>query len=281
MRLTHLLGAITAIILVGSTSSSQSVPPSREASANQLARRIVTNELKAQDEDHSHWMYRAEAEDRGKREVREIIETKDGDLSRLLSVNGRPLSQEQQRKEDQRIQRLISNPGEQRKLQRARNEDGDQARRLLEMLPDASLFSYGEHREELVKLNFRPNPSFKPPSPEAHVFHEMEGEMWVNTKEDRLVKITGHLTHEVKFAGGLLGHLDKGGRFEVRQAEIAPGHWELVVLNVDMRGKALFFKTIRVQQREYRSSFRRVPDNLTLAQAADILRRQTVAATDS
>ena len=113
------------------------------------------------------------------------------------------------------------------------------------------------------------------------MFHEMEGEMWVNTKEDRLVKITGHLTHEVKFAGGLLGHLDKGGRFEVRQAEVAPGHWEMVVLNVDMRGKALFFKTIRVQQREYRSSFRRVADNLTLAQAADILRRLTVAATDS
>jgi len=68
MRLTHLLGAITAIILVGLTMSSQSVPPGREASANQLARRIVTNELKAQDEDHGHWMYRAEVEDHGKSE---------------------------------------------------------------------------------------------------------------------------------------------------------------------------------------------------------------------
>ena len=276
MKRLHLSGAIApVIILLGTTVSPQSV---REGSANDLVRRIVTNELKAQDEDHSHWMYRMEVEDREKREVREIIETQYGDLSRLLYVNGRPLSEEEQRKEDQRIEMLASNLGEHRKQQQARNEDGDEARRLLKMLPDALLFTYRERNGQLVKLSFKPNPGFKPPSREAHVFHEMEGEVWVDTAQNRLVQITGHLTHQVRFAGGLLGHLDRGGRFEVRQTEVAPGHWEVTTLNVDMKGRVLFFKTISVQQREYRSDFRRVPDNLTLAQAADILRRQALAA---
>ena len=87
-----------------------------------------------------------------------------------------------------------------------------------------------------------------------------------------LVQIAGHLTHQVRFAGGLLGHLDRGGRFEVRQTEVAPGHWEVTTLNVDMIGRVLFFKTISVQQRECHTDFRRVPDNLSLAQAADVLR---------
>ena len=263
-----------AIVLLGSTAS----PEVREASANDLVRRIVTNELKAQDEDHSHWMYRMEIEDREKREVREVIETQYGELSRLLYVNGRPLSEEEQRKEDQRIQTLASNLGEHRKQQQARNEDSDEARRLLKMLPDALLFTYRERSKQLVKLSFKPNPGFKPPSHEAHVFHEMEGEVWVDTAQNRLVQIAGHLTHQVRFAGGLLGHLDRGGRFEVRQTEVAPGHWEVTTLNVDMKGRVLFFKTISVQQRECHTDFRRVPDNLTLAQAADVLRRQALSA---
>jgi hypothetical protein len=262
-----------AIVLLGSTAS----PEVRGASANDFVRRVVANELKAQDEDHSHWMYRLEIEDHGKKEVREIIETKFGDLSRLLYVNGRPLSGEEQQKEDQRIQKLASNPDEHRKQQQAHNDDGVEARRLLKMLPDALLFTYRERRGDLVRLDFRPNPCFKPPSREAHVFHEMEGEIWVDAKQDRLVEITGHLIHEVKFGGGLLGHLDRDGRFDVRQAEVAPGHWEVTALNVDMRGRVLFFKTISVQQREFRTDFHRVPDDLTLAQAADILRQGKLA----
>ena len=46
-----------------------------------------------------------------------------------------------------------------------------------------------------------------------------------------------------------------------------------------MKGKALLFKTIAVQEKEYRSDFRAVSDGLTLAEAADILTNEvTVAA---
>ncbi len=274
MRRLHSPGIVLAIALFAGAASTQQV---QETSANDLVRRVVANELRAQDEDHSHWMYRLETKDRGKTEIRGIIETRDGDLSRLLCVNDLPLSEDEQRKEDQRIQKLASHASQQQKLQQARNEDGDEARRLLTMLPDALLYSYRESRGDLVRLDFRPNPAFRPPSREAHVFHEMGGEIWVDAKQDRLVKISGRLIHDVRFAGGLLGHLDQGGRFEVMQSEVAPGHWEMTLLDVNMKGRVLLLKTIGVQRRERRSDFRRVPDNLTLAQAADILRRQTLA----
>jgi hypothetical protein len=60
----------------------------------------------------------------------------------------------------------------------------------------------------------------------------------------------------------------------VKQEEVQPGYWELVVLDVDMRGKALFFKTIGVQEEVKRSMFRRVRDDLTAAQGANLLYQQ-------
>jgi hypothetical protein len=40
-----------------------------------------------------------------------------------------------------------------------------------------------------------------------------------------------------------------------------------------MRGKALFFKTIAAHQQVVRSDFKRVPDDLTVEQAAEMLKK--------
>jgi hypothetical protein len=82
-----------AIILLSVPARPQSAPSS-QVSANDLARRVITNELTFQD-DHTNWMYRLEKEQAGKKRVEEIIETKEGSLSRLLSIDDRPLSAKQ------------------------------------------------------------------------------------------------------------------------------------------------------------------------------------------
>ncbi|PYX17017.1 MAG: hypothetical protein DMG87_16490 [Acidobacteria bacterium] len=206
-----------------------------------------------------------------------MVETQNGDLKRPLLINGRALTAEQQQKSDKRIRQFVRNPATLRKSLNEKNQDAARSQRLLKMLPDAFHFNYGERRDDLIQLNFAPNPSFHPPTHEAEVFHAMEGSVWVNSKEARVEEITGHLIHEVKFGGGLLGHLNKGGTFDVKQAEVARGYWEMTLLKVQMKGKALFFKTIGVQQNYSRSDFRQVPDDLTVAQAADILRHSNAA----
>ena len=82
----------------------------------------------------------------------------------------------------------------------------------------------------------------------------------------------------MKFGLGLLGHLDKGGHFEVRQAEVVPGHWDLTNMNVEITGKALLFATIGMRKKETHGDFYQVPDDLTLAEAADMLNRKLVVA---
>jgi len=268
---------LVSIILFEPATLSQSDSGSLGVSANDLARRVITNELKFQD-DHTNWMYRLEKEQYGKKQVEEIIETKEGSLSRLLSINHQPLTAKQQEEEDQRVRELMTSRSAKRKLQRALEAEILQGRRLFKMLPDAFVFNYAGGDGNVIRLSFRPNPNFNPPSLEARVFHDMEGELWVDCKQERLAAFNGHLTQDVKFGLGLLGHLDKGGHFDVRQAEVVPGHWDMTTMSVEMSGKALLFKNIGVQKMEKRWGFQQVSDDLTLTQAADILNRHIVVA---
>ena len=74
--------------------------------------------------------------------TREISQTKDGDVARLLSLNGGPLSADAEQNEMERLDQLASGPGRQR--HRAQAEDADRARavKVLEMLPTAFLYQY-------------------------------------------------------------------------------------------------------------------------------------------
>jgi hypothetical protein len=244
-------------------------------SAGELLRRAVDGELKGQGDDHTHWMYQLKESHAGKEEVKCVVETKQGALDRLISVNGKPISAEQQQNEDRRIASLLNKPDVTKKRQRAQQKDARETEDLFRMLPNALTVKYGERKGDLMELLFEPNPNFDPPTREASVFHSMEGRIWISVKEDRLAEIEGHLIREVKFGGGLLGYLDKGGEFHVKQSEVSPRLWEISLLHVNMHGKVLFFKTLSVQQDESRSNFRQVPDNLTLAQAAEELQKQS------
>ncbi len=267
--------ALTLVIILLAVCARSQSGPSNQVSAEDLARRVITNELRFQD-DQTNWMYRLEKEQYGKKQVEEIIETREGSVSRLLSMNDRPLTPKQQEEEGQRVQELMTSRSARRKLQRALEADTLQGRRLFKMLPDAFVFDYAGGDGNLIKLSFRPNPNFRPPSLEARVFHDLEGEMWVDCKQERLAAFNGHLTQDVKFGFGLLGHLDKGGHFEVIQAEVVPGHWDITSVSVEMTGKALLFKSIGIQKKENHRDFHQVSDDLTLTQAADILNRYLV-----
>jgi len=266
VRRLPVLAAVVVCLCLGSfTQSGENVQ------AGEVLRRAVDGELKAQANDRTQWTYQVTARESGKEQVKKVIETAQGDIDRLRSANGQPITPEQNVQEDRRIADLAHNRREQRKLQREKQEDAQRVEHMFKILPDAVTAKYGSRQGTLVQILFAPNPNFHPASHEDAVFHGMEGSIWIDTRENRLAEIQGHLIESIKFGGGLLGHLDKGGQFHVKQSEVAPGHWEITVMQVDMRGKALFFKTIGVQQDEARSDFRHVPEGLTLSQAAEEL----------
>lgn len=261
-----------SVELAAFTLSSDSKPLSPpNMSADELVRQVVANETQLVDSDHSHWMYRQHHVEDGKDTLKECVDTDQGALCRLIAEGGHPLSQSEQAKEKERLAELVKNPERQRKLQEARKKDGDQALKMLKMLPNAFHYEYAGTEGDLVKLKFVPNPQFTPPDRESRVFHAMVGFMWVDRDAKRLVELSGKLTRDVDFGFGLLGHLYRGGTFQVKRADVGDGHWETTLLDVKIRGKALFFKTINADQRETTDNFAKAPGKLTMAEGMKML----------
>ncbi|HWY56726.1 MAG TPA: hypothetical protein VNZ03_19830 [Terriglobales bacterium] len=268
----------TAVLLFVATACAQTTSPDVPVSPADLIRAVVSSELNRQ-VDRSHWMYDAEKEEYGKKETKQVVQLREFSVARLTAINGQALLPAQQQEETERIEKLVSHAAEQQKLEEVQKKDAEQCQAFFKMIPDAFLFSYEGREGELIRVSFRPNPSFQPSSREAKVFHALEGEILIQAKERRLAGISGHLVEDVKFRGGLLGHLEKGGKFSVKRSEIGPDQWALTGMEVDMKGKALLLKTIAVQQKEYRHNFRKLADDLSVAEAANILNgRVTLAA---
>jgi hypothetical protein len=245
--------------------------PRPQIDANRLARAVFHNEIEAQSHDQTLWSYRELEEDHGTTELFAVCQTNDGEINRLLAVNGHPLDPKQRAADDQRIQRMLDHPGEIRRARKKQEEDSRQTQSLMRMFPEAFRFQYDGTQGNLIRLKFTPNLNFHPTGRPAQVFQHMEGSLLLDRRQMRLAEIRGQLTSEVQFFGGLLGHLDKGGTFFVKQADLGSGHWELTAMNIQINGKALFFKTITVCQRDTYADYRQVPDHLTLQQAFSLL----------
>lgn len=248
----------------------------QEFNTHQLVLDVVSNEVKAQKEDQSLWQYLQTKSQDGKNEQIGMIETNQGNLQRLVAVNGYSLAPGPEKNEDARIQHLLYDRKAFQNQRRRERQDSAEELRLLRMLGEAFIYQDAGKDGALRKLTFKPRPAFHPPSHEGEVFHHMEGAVWLDTEQKRLVRMSGRLTSDVKFGWGVLGHLAKGGTFVVEQREVGKGHWELTRLDVNMSGKALFFKTVQVRQSVRNSDFKPVPADITLQQAAQILNRDFV-----
>ena len=253
-------------------------PPQSSTASNiapgDLVRRVVQHELKADNDDHTHWIYKDTVKIPAPPKEKTVIETPNGNLACLEQIDNHPLTPEQRSAEAQRIRAFVSDAGAQRKAQKASLADDRKSAELFAMLPDGFTFKTAETNGDQTKLTFEPNPAYHTHSMEQYVFHHMTGFVVLNTHEDRLVEISGRLPRGVEFGGGLLGRLDSGGTFDVQLTNVAPSVWKISRLKINMHGRLLFFKTIGDQQDETRSDFRKVPDGLSFTEAENMLMKQ-------
>ena len=240
-------------------------------SAQSLARDVFYNEVQDRGQD-SFWEYRVERTIAQSTSVLEQVETKQGPIYRLLSVDNMPLTSVQQREENARLDQLLQSPSDQARVQQKYEQDEQRLQRLMKLMPDAFTFVYdGSQSPDVMRLKFSPDPNFKPPTFEARIFHSLVGTLLINKRQKRLLHFQGQIMERVDFGWGLLGHVEKGGTFEIDRKPVSGTHWKTDLVDINIEGKVVLFKTISQHQHEVRSRFKPVPVNITLAQARAIL----------
>lgn len=246
-----------------------------EQNPQELVKKMVENELKSENDDKTHWRFRKVDDKPGKSETWDVIETKNGQIERLIAVDGHPPSQQEREADQARLRKFLRSASEEASKRKTAGGDSNKEQKLLSMLPYALTYQYAGKDGDLTKLTFKPNPRFHASTREAEVFHHMTGELVIDQKRMRLAQLRGRLVSRVNFGYGMLGHLNKGGTFDVKQGLVSADHWDMTLLDTELTGKALFFKTISVREKVVESDYHRVSDDLTLKQAAELLTRDS------
>ncbi len=214
--------------------------------------------------------------------TKEILETRDGDVARLIAINDKPLSAVDEANEETRLNALLGDPGKQRRRKQA--EDGDTARvlKVLRALPSAFVYQDAGPGEgptgKVEKFTFRPNPGFDPLYLETEVLPAMAGEIWIDPVYLRVARLEAHLQRDVDFGWGILGRLNKGGWIVIEQADvgldmgpdkgIAP--WRTVRFQMQMSGRVVF-KTRVFDTTEVQTNYAPLPQGMSYQKAIETL----------
>jgi hypothetical protein len=203
-----------------------------------------------------------------------IVETKDGDVARLIAVNDSSLNAEDQQNEETRLQGLLKDPGLQRHRQEREQGDSERAKKVMRALPDAFLYTYAGVVETpqgpSYRMNFQPNPSFNPQDLEAQVLKGMAGELWIDIAQQRVTHLEGKRIRDVDYGWGILGKLDQGGTLLLEQADAGNHQWRTTHMVLVMNAR-LLFKTVKLDTTLELSEFVPVAAGMSYQQAIQIL----------
>ncbi len=270
---------LATVAVVGAPSTNQS----NQAPA-ELVRRAVHNEIASNQNSGVHYMFKDERKTPQLSQTKLLVETQEATAGLLLMQNGKPLSPQERQAEEARLANYVQNSAELHRKRKQERDDAEHTERILRALPDAFLYErdgtrpsregVGHIGDELVQLNFRPNPDYNPPSHVEQVLTGMRGHVLIDPVQERIAEIDGTLEREVGFGWGILGHLNPGGRFLVRQAEIGDHQWEVTQMELSFTGKVLFVKKLNIHSSDTFSDFRQVPSDLTFAQGVELLKKE-------
>lgn len=153
--------------------------------------------------------------------------------SRLIEKNGKPLSERDQQKEKERLEKFTAKwehetPEERKKRedQRAKNREKDEA--FLKEIPDAyDLRLIGDEKvdgHDAWVIQAEPHPGYRPKTQMAKYLAKMHGKIWIDKAEYQWVKIDAETIDTISF-GLVLFRLYKGSRIEFEQARVNDEIW--------------------------------------------------------
>jgi hypothetical protein len=275
----HLLIPLFCLLSGALTSLGQPaahMPDSSSAAQQQaLLKRVLATELQSAQDSAHPMRYLLHKTSPRLTSTKEICETRDGSVARLISINDRPLSPVDEQKEQARLDALLEDPELQRHRNKSEDTDMERALMILRALPTAFLYQYAGSADgptgKVERFTFKPNPDFTPPNLETQVLIAMYGQIWIDAAHGHVVRLEGHLQRDEEVGWGFLGRLNKGGWIVIEQANVGAGQWRAVHFQMAITARVLFWTKV-FDTTEEETRFAPVPAGLSYAQAIQKMR---------
>ena len=186
---------------------------------------------------------------------------------RLISVNGRPLSSEEEVSEKRKLDSEIEvrrQESPQKKAQRIAKYEAERKHNhaLMEQLTTAFDFKVvGEQRlngYEVYVLRAVPRASYRPPDMASQALTGMQGTLWIDKASLQWVKVQARVTHPVSIEG-FLAQVEPGTRFELEKRPVSADVWLPSHFSMTARAKVLFLFPHNGQEDETYFKYHKTP----------------------
>jgi hypothetical protein len=224
------------------------------------------NELVALHHTGSYLRYRMETVNEKGAQVRDVIESKDGTVARLILKDGKPLTAEQDKGERQRLNDMIASPAAYAKHVKNTESEKKMADTLVPLMADAMINTYtpgqpqsgrnGGARE--IVLDYKPNPKFVPPNTEAQALTGLEGRVWIDAKTHNVVRMEGTIARGVNFGWGMLAHIYPGGKLVMNQTNVGGNRWIFTDFSMELSVRALMVKRLDIHSAATTSGYQTI-----------------------
>jgi hypothetical protein len=195
--------------------------------------------------------------ERAESEVALVTPGPDGEYRRLEGKDGRPLSPEEEAKEERKFQEYLREQLEMSPEERDRKSREKLKRRVeryQERLREAiEVYDFEPLPDEVVQdvrlrvFRFSPKPGYEGHSRSTKILARMEGKVWIDPHRDQLARLQVRFVKNLKFLGGIFGRVSEGTEASAEGWFDGEGVWLLDEVAVSLDARLYFLKSYRQQ----------------------------------
>src|SRR3989454_75918 len=178
------------------------------------------------------------------------------EITTLVKKDGKPLSDAEQKKENEKTQKRIEEHRKRKAKKEAKEEkakeegkdkEGDEPE--IEVFLRACQFVNPRRErfrgQDVLVFDFEPNPEFKPHKLVERLAQKLAGVVWVDEKAHDVARLEAYFTGDMKLAGGLLANLQKGTSFVYEQGFVNNEVWLPTYMEAHIGVRFLLVKGIK------------------------------------
>jgi outer membrane lipoprotein-sorting protein len=180
------------------------------------------------------------------------------EISTLVKKDGKPLSADEQKKEEEKTRKEIEEnqkkaqkkDAKEEKAKEEGKEGKDNEDPGIEVFLRACQFVNPRRErfrgQDVLVFDFEPNPEYKPKNLEERVVKELAGVIWVDERALDVVRLEAYFVSDVHIGGGLLANLQKGTSFIFEQSYVNNEVWLPTYEEAHIGVRVLLVKGLKV-----------------------------------
>ncbi|HEX7158591.1 MAG TPA: hypothetical protein VF214_06240 [Edaphobacter sp.] len=206
-------------------------------------------------------------------------------VHKMVKKDGRELTAEELKKEDERIDKEVAKSKERRAKADAEGKETDShGREEVTVSRLLTLGSFSNPRRvaldgrDTIAVDFVGDPKAKTKNAMEGVIRELAGTVWIDEQDRTIAKTEGHFVHAFKIGGGMVVNVKEGTNFSFEQKKINGEAWLPARIDGEGSARAMLLFSFKGRIRVVTSDYRKFKATSTILPGMSTVEPQSESA---